>query len=114
LTLILLVVPVALAYAILSTFAVPRIVFAGKDGVTALKESLAGVLGNIVGVILFFILAFIGAVVGLLALVIGVFFVVPVIAAALVRFHDEVYGYASAMPAAPSMAPPPPPGAPGW
>jgi hypothetical protein len=114
LTLVLLVVPVALAYAVLSLFAVPRIVFGGTDGVTALKESVAGVLGNIVGVILFVILAIVAAFVGVLALIIGLFFVAPVIAAALVRFHDEVYGYANTMPSAPPMAPPPPPGAPGW
>lgn len=111
-TLMLLMVPVSLAYSFFSLFAVQRVVFAGVDGITALKQSVSGVLANIVPLILFIIIAFIACVVGVLALIVGIFFVVPIVYAAMMRMHDEIYGGVEAMPG--PMAPPPPPPAQGW
>ena len=104
---------VAIAYAMLATFAVQRVIFGGLDGISALKESAQGVLTNIVPCIVFMILAFVAMFIGVLALFIGIFFAVPLVLATIMRMHDDIYGYASAaqMPMAP---PPPPPGAPGW
>ena len=103
---------VAVAYAILATFAVQRVIFGGLDGVSALKESAQGVLANIVPCIVFAVLAFIATCIAVLALLIGVFFVIPLILATVMRMHDDIYGFAAAAPM--PMAPPPPPGAPGW
>lgn len=111
-TLILLMVPVSLAYSFFSMFAVQRVVFAGVDGITALKQSVSGVLANIVPIILFFIITCIACFAGLLALIIGILFVIPVVYGAMMRMHDEIFGGPEMIPSA--MAPPPPPPAQGW
>jgi hypothetical protein len=109
---LLLILPLVI-YGILATFAIQRVVYAGRDGVTALKESAQGAIANIVPLIVFGLLAMVAAFVGVLALIIGVIFVVPLIYATMMRMHDEVFGFGS--PAGGQMAPPPPPpGAPGW
>ena len=104
---------VAIGYAILATFAVQRVIFGGLDGVSALKESAQGVLANIVPCIVFSVLALVTMFIGVLALLIGIFFAIPLIFATVMRMHDDIYGFvpAAQMPMAP---PPPPPGAPGW
>ena len=104
---------VATAYAILATFAIQRVIFGGLDGVSALKESVQGVLANIVPCIVFAILAFVAMFIGVLALLIGILFVVPLIFATVMRMHDDIYGFSSAA-RIPMAPPPPPPGAPGW
>lgn len=112
LSLIFLMLPVGLAYSFFSMFAVQRVVYAGVDGITALKQSVAGVLANIVPIILFFIITCIACFAGLLALIVGILFVVPVVYGAMMRMHDEIFGGPAMIPSA--MAPPPPPPAQGW
>ena len=113
LTLIFLMLPVSLAYSFFSMFAVQRVVFAGVDGITALKQSVAGALSNIVPIILFFIITCVACLAGMLALLVGVLFVVPLVYAAMIRMHDEIFGGPEMM-ANPMAPPPPPPPAQGW
>lgn len=113
----LLVIPlllVTLLYGLVTMFAVPRVVFGGVPGVQAITESLNALGKNIVPVLLFVVFVIIACLAGVLALLIGIFFVLPIIYAAQMLFTDEVFGHASAAtPIGGPMAPPPPP-APGW
>jgi uncharacterized membrane protein len=99
---------VMVAYGIVSLFAVMRVIFAGRDAITALKESIPVVISNIVPVLVFFVLATIATLLGVLALLVGIFFVVPVVYTVLLRLHDAMFGHATAF--MPPPAPPPPPG----
>lgn len=112
----LLVVPlmlVSVVYGLVTMFAVPRVVFGGVPGVQAITESLSALGQNIVPVLLFVVFVIIACFAGVLALLIGIFFVLPIIYAAQMLFTDEVFGHASATAMGGPMAPPPPP-APGW
>jgi uncharacterized membrane protein len=102
---------IAIAYAIFTAFALQRVVFAGRDAVTAIKESVPAVAQNFVPVLVFALLAFVVVVCGVLALLVGVLVAIPVIYAAYVQLYSDIFGADTVSVLPP---PPPPPPAAGW
>ena len=96
-----------IAYAFITMLAVQRVIFAGRDGVTALKEALPATIQNIVPLIVYFLVAFVVLVLGVLALLVGVFFAAPLVYGVAIQMHDEIFGKSSAL-SMPPAAPPPP------
>lgn len=97
-----------IAYALITMLAVPRVLFAGRDGVTALKESVPATIQNIVPLIVYFVITLIVLCLGILALVVGVFFAAPLVYGVVIRMHDEIFGHSASF-STPPVAPPPPP-----
>lgn len=98
---------VLIAYAFISMMAIQRVIFAGRDGVSALKESVPAVIQNIVPFLVFIALAFVALILGTLALLIGLLFTAPLVYGVVIRMHDEIFGRSAAL-SMPPAAPPPP------
>jgi len=98
-----------IAYALITMLAVPRVLFAGRDGVTALKEAVPATIQNIVPLIVYFLIATVVLLLGVLAFIVGVLFAAPLVYGVVIRMHDEIFGHSSALSLPPAAPPPPPP-----
>ena len=116
---VLIAIPLGLAVFAMMFFAVSRIMFDNVDTIAALKESLAASMKN-VGAMLVFIACGIAVGIGgaifmiipILGPILFTTLVYPVVAVAAYRAYLDVFQPAVAISS--QMAPPPPPGAPGW
>ncbi len=100
---------VLIAYTLVMMLAVQRVVFAGRDGVSALKEALPATIQNAIPLIVYIIISFVVLFLGVLALIIGVFFAAPLVYGVVIRMHDEIFGNAQGLSVPPPAPPPPPP-----
>jgi hypothetical protein len=96
-----------IAYNAILTLALQRVLFAGRDAITALKESVPATIQNIIPLLVFFALALVAIVLGVLALVVGVLFAIPLVFGSAIRLHDEIFGRSTTF-SMPPAAPPPP------
>jgi hypothetical protein len=88
---------VLIAYTLIMMLAVQRVVFAGRDGVTALKEALPATVQNAIPLIVYILISFVALFLGILALIIGVFFAAPLVYGVVIRMHDEIFGNAQGL-----------------
>jgi len=106
-----LVLPLAIlmfGYTFITMLAVQRVIFARRDGITALKEAVHATIQNIVPLIVYFLIGFVALLLGTLALLVGVLFAAPLVYGVVILMHDEIFGHTAAI-SLPAAAPPPPP-----
>jgi hypothetical protein len=114
-------IPVGLLICALLFFAISRVMFDNIAPIDAVKESLAVCLKNIAAVLVFLLCGFVitlgGVLLALIPFIGPIIFATilnPVAAVALYRAYLDVFQPQLQSSFSAPMAPPPPPGAPGW
>jgi len=90
---------IGLVVGALLLFAVPRVMFAAAEPITALKESLQAVLGNIGAYIVFAVVYIVLAIIATIPFGLGFLVLIPVVAGAVYSANKQVFGEEAGAPA---------------